>query len=43
MVKSDRKKELEVIVDAGLQESEEDFLMDGNIIKVVKQFKGPIL
>ena len=39
MIKSDRKKEVEVIVEAEQQEREDDFLMEGNIIKVVKQFK----
>ena len=39
MIKSDRKKEVDVIVEAEEQGREDVFLMEGNIIKMVKQFK----
>ena len=39
MVKNDRKKEEEVIVEVEQQKSEEDLFMDSNIIKVVRLFK----
>ena len=37
MVESNRKKEVEVIVEAEEQGREDVFLMEGNIIKMVKQ------
>ena len=39
MIKSDRKKEVELIVEAEQQGWEDVFLMEGDIIKMVKQFK----
>ena len=39
MIKSDRKKEVEIIVEAEERGREDVFLMEGNIIKMVKQYK----